>query len=245
MIAKDCFWEINNLGDPTLEITIEDNDLFHNFNFSELEKGYSYIVVKVPVSHADFNFGLSRLGYTFIETQFHVTKSFKSFNDTDRLIQRISRDLQFKDITTDTEKKELLDSITDGMFSTDRVTLDPRFGLQAGRKRYVNWLSSDIEKKNTILYEYIYSGNRIGFSYLVEKDRVLDYALGGIYKPFQSWGLGLLTPASPFLYCASKGLSFDKIETHISSNNSVFRFYHYLGYNIEDMSYVFIKHVDD
>ena len=243
MIVTDCFWELNNLGERTVEIAIEHQDDFCAQRIEDAVKDYQYVVVKVPVGKPDFNFGLASLGYSFVETQFHVSKKISQLDMNDRLVKIFAKGLTFRDVDLNTGLDEVLDKISDNMFTTDRVVLDPHFSPQTGRKRYVNWMRSTLCDK-TLFFEMILNGEAVGFGFAKFSDdnKVLDGILGGIYEPFQSCGYGLLTPLGGLLLCKQRNLPVENLVTSVSSNNVVFQLYNYLSYRIDSMTYVYVKH---
>lgn len=244
MKVTDCFWELDNIGKKTVEVRVESSDCFDASAVSAAVSGYEYMVVKVPVNKLEFNLGLQDLGFTFVETQFHISKTYKSFDFEDRLVKIVTQGLEFHDITTPQELEQVAQRITPDMFTTDRVCLDPVFGPETGRRRYVNWMKSAWSRGDKV-FEYSKDGRRIGFALLKysEDGSIVDGLLGGIYSEYQDEGLGLLTPAVPFLYAKDRNQPFKKMITSISSNNKgVVLVYNLLGFSVNSMEYIFIKH---
>lgn len=243
MKTLDCPWEINNIGKTTVEVTIESSDTFNEKIIDGVIGNSEYVVVKVPVNKADFNIGLTKMGFIFIETQFQVSKSNKSFNYNDRLINMLSEDLSFRTIEDTDSLEKVLAKITPDMFSTDRVYIDPMLGADYSCIRYKNWIRSSFSSES-VMYELEQKNKAIGFSLLKKQSgNSFDYILGGMYEEYKNSGYGLLTPASPFLYCHLNKIDCNKVETHISSNNlPVVKLYNYLGYSINGLSYVYVKH---
>ena len=244
MVISDCHWELKNLGESTVEIKIEPGDSACASSIDEAVDGYAYQVVKVPSGYPEFNFLLGSMGFVLIETQLHVSKRFRDFDFDNKLLKVVARDVGFQAAESQQQMKDIVSKISPDLFSTDRICLDPKYGPAVGRNRYVNWITSSFGN-GTLLYEVTVKGKPVGFGFhgIREDGKVLEYWLGGIYEQYKSSGLGILTPASPFLYGRCEGFAFDKVDTHISSNNlPVVRLYNTLGYSIEGFDYIFVRH---
>ena len=242
MIVVDCPWELENIGKRTVEIMIEATDTYESESIESALVGYEYAVVKVPMNMIDFNIGLSCIDFICVETQMNIGISMQDFDLTK--VDNLRKNTRFEIINNDKDFDTVISMISTGMFSTDRISLDPEFGLKTGCLRYVNWVTSEYRRGNSSLISMIYKGEHIGFMLVKIKDGVIYLLLNGLYKPFQGKGLGLLTPASPFLYVTQEKLDVLSEYTSISSNNiPVVKLYNKLNFHIINQSYVFIKHV--
>lgn len=242
MIACNCPWEIENLGKRTIEIKIDEEDSFDSNRISEITKGYEYSVVKVPMNKPDFNIGLTSLGFVCIETQLNVFISYQNFEFSK--CSHLINDTDYAKIESTDDLQILLGLITPGMFSTDRISLDPCFGQDLGCQRYRNWISREFKAGRAELFHVLYQEEHVGFMLIRIVGDVLELLLNGLYKPFQKRGLGLLTPASPMMYIKKMGLNLQCEKTSISSNNApVVKLYNRLNFQLESQKYVFIKHV--
>ena len=244
MQTIDCYWEKANLGVTAREIVFAEGERFDPAAVEAAVADVAYAVVKVPVGDPAFLFGLPSLGFSCVETQISVSKPYASFDFDDRLVRLLSRGIRFAPVTDAEGLEAVVDAITDDMFRTDRIALDPRFGPQKGRTRYVNWLRSTFAGPDAVLFEFVKGEARYGFS-LCRKapSGEWDYLLGGIYSPYRNSGLGLLTPAAPFLYARQEGCPLGRVVTSISSNNQpVVKLYLYLGYAVDNLRYVFVRH---
>lgn len=241
MIVKDCFWEKRNLGCSTVEVTIDNNDSFSVADFP-LFNDYDYIVVKVPVNRFDINLGLSKLGYTLVELQMEMSIKLKDFDYNNKYLKLFSDDADFQEVTTEKDLDDIISNMSPGMFSTDRICVDSRFGLEIGYQRYVNWLKDEFERKTSVILKMLYKGQNIGFSMFKGED-VVRGLLGGIYLDQQNTGLGVLTPCFLPLYIKRNNMQVKKIVGDISSNNKpVWELYELFGYKAFSPRYVFVKH---
>lgn len=241
MKIVDCFWEKVNLGKRTTEITVEESDSFSDDLLNKLIDGYEYLVVKIPMNMPSFNIGLSNMGFICIETQMIVRKAYQDF-DFDKLAALYNR-TSYEVVDTESSFNSVLESITPGMFSTDRISLDPIFGEAIACLRYKNWMTTEYRNGKSSLIRVLFGGKHIGFMLIRVENDEIQLLLNGIYKPFQHHGLGLLTPGTPLMYAHKEMLNVSDEVTSISSNNiPVVKLYNRLGFQLDRQYYVFIKH---
>ncbi len=237
----DCYWEKRNLGCNSVEISIERNDKFKIEDFHFI-KDYNYVVAKVPVNKLDFNFGLSDLGFSIVELQMDMYASLKTFNFEEKNIQRIIPYLSFKEVCTPDGVNSLLSKITPGMFSTDRISLDTKFGYEIGCIRYKNWIRDEFEKGTAKIINLFYKNNHVAFA-MFRQDQNIKGLVGGLFSDYQNDGIGLITPCLLILYAKTNNLYIKKVINPISSNNkAVWDLYEYFGFVPKNPHYVLVKH---
>ena len=242
MIISDCFWEIENIGKKTVEIVIEEKDTFDSSSIFNSTLGYEYSVVKVPMNNPRFNIGLSEMGYSCIESQINLFKSYDDF-DFSKVKNQLD-DTDFDVVNNVQAFNSVISMISPGMFSTDRVSIDPSFGVEIGYRRYVNWITTEYKKGTAQLIRILYQRQHVGFMLVKLKDDTIQLLLNGLYKPYQKKGLGILTPASPMMFVRKNSSDILYEKTSISSNNiPVVKLYNKLHFQVESQMYVFVKHV--
>lgn len=245
MKVTDCYWEKANLGSKTAEIEIEQNDVFDSNTIIDIEQQYEYVVIKVPMKMAGYNFGLTKLGYTMTEVQCRLSKEYRDFDFEDRLIQRIMPHISFSKIEDKESFDALVKRITPGMFSTDRISLDPYYGLETAAQRYKNWMTSAFSGGTAQFLSLKYDNNEVGFSMYKQDRDLVEMILGGIFEEYQSRGIGIMTPTRHLLYAKQTGEPLKKVSTAISSNNSpVWKIYNHFNFKIDNLFYVYIKHIE-
>ena len=125
----DAEWEQRNLGVSAVEIEVEPNDSFEDFQRALSGCDARYLVAKISVSRSDFLFGLPELGWRFVEAQeslslqrsvYRVPKMLRRFDD--RCVYRLAENRD--------QARAALRHFRDGSFDTDRVALDPMFGTR-------------------------------------------------------------------------------------------------------------------
>lgn len=241
----DCIWEKRNLNCKTVEVVLDKDENIKFDDISYLESKYEYIVIKVPTNNLANNLLLASNKYTFLECQYKLLKKIVSFEENDPLIDLIKKDLKFRIINTKNDFDKLLSNITDNMFSSDRICLDPQFGPEIGTKRYKNWMGDEFYKGTSMFIVASKNNEDVGFIMAKEKKNNIDALLGGIFHEFQEEGLGLLTPSFLFLAKSVLNNEYKNVITSISSNNvPVVQLYNYLNYKILNTTYVFIKHIN-
>ena len=241
MKITNCFWEQVNIGKRTVEITVEATDSFSLDMLNNACNGYDYLVVKVPMNKPSFNFGLSNMGFTCIENQMTVIKAYKDF-DFYKLSSRYNS-TSYEVVNSEDSLNSVLYSITPGMFSTDRISLDSQFGLEISCRRYKNWLTTEYRNGKSRLIKVMYDGQHVGFMLTRIESQKIHLLLNGLYKSFQGRKLGLLTPSSPLMYAHKENMDIIEEITSISSNNiPVVKLYDRLGFHLHEQHYVFVKH---
>lgn len=245
MKIVNCTWELKNLGERVVEIEVNKDDVFNAELLLNSIKDFDYMVVKVPMNMSSFNIGLSKLGFTMIETQMMISKSYNSFDFSDRLIKHIYPHIWEKEILTEGDFEEMISKIDADMFTTDRIYIDPYFSKESSRNRYVNWMRTEFEKRTSIFSEIIYDDISIGMGMKKEISSGVFYgSLGGVYKEYASEGHGLAMATTGMIMAHKRNKPIKKVLTAISSNNvPMLQIYNYLNYKIEKMFYVFIKHL--
>lgn len=235
-------WEIANIGSKTLEIEIEEKDSISDQDIDELCDSFEYVVVKVPTNKTDFNWFLSSLGFTMLETQIKLSKKIKDFNFEDRYIKRFLPDVRYEIIQKHQDLDMILNRITPDMFLTDRITLDPVYGAEIGCRRYKNWINSSFSSNSDEIIGIYFKDCLVGFEMHSIKGEVCEGKLGGVFSDVKIPGLGFLTACAPLLFTAEK-YGVKEFVPDISSNNiPVLSLYDYFNFKIKSLSYVFVKH---
>ena len=244
MYVIDCYWELDNFGEKVAEVVVENHDVFDRTEFQSINGNYQYVVVKVPMNMLSFNFGLTEMGYTMIETQINISKRYKDFNFEDRLVKNVYPHVSSIRISTREELEDIISKITPDMFSTDRIYLDPYFSHEVSSRRYINWMRKDFDNSKAIISRTFYDDVNVGFGFTHIDDNGTKHGLlGGIFEEYQDMGLGIMTAGLAFIAAKKNNSVFKVLRTAVSSNNPhVWQFYNYLGFKIDKMCYVFVKH---
>lgn len=237
MRYTDAHWEIRNLGVRTVEITIESSDTLNDLSTNI--DNVDYVVVKLPVALNQWIFDLQNLDYKFAElltlAKFGLGR-YPILNGVEiRVLQRMS---YLKKDKNDLE--EIFKQINFGMFETDRISLDPKFGIEYSKNRYCGLVMDEI-KFGANLYCLQYNNIDIGF-FLIRKSGFNCISnLAGIFNEHKSKGLGIYL--NYFEIVESQKLSSKNLLTAFSSNNlGAERVHNYLGFRNTNQFYIFVKH---
>lgn len=232
-------WELRNLGVDCKEITVESNDgleeIKHVLQVHETE----YTVLRLPVARTDLLFLAHDLGYRFIETMtysYHMGEAFNLNSIQKRIVSRISwRQMDDAGMT------EMFDRIERGMFTTDRVSLDPHFSRDLVLKRYVHWINDELAKGGRV-FKMLYDERDLGFFTLRRQSEDVEFAfLNGIYDEFRTSGFGFACHYCEIVESFRSGAK--RVFTAYSSNNRGAAAVHLgMGHVLHQQCYVFVKH---
>lgn len=234
-------WEKRNLGVTCEELIIAKEDITEVVIEASLHLSAEYQIIKIPIGRVDLLFALQKLGFNFIEANSHLSKKIAG-SVLPKPFDSLQKNINYRPAIGD-EKKKLLDNIYNGnIFKTDKVALDPNFSLQHSSRRYYFW-SQDILDSNGQAYIVTAKEIDIGFFILRRHSNVMfESFLAGIYPEFDQYNLGFAVLSSPIMECAEQGGHM--IEAGTSSNNiSSLRLHLALGYEIQSIVYILVRHV--
>ncbi len=244
MKTTHATWELDNLGVDAYEIALDADDTPDMLAQEEariIAAGAEYIVLKTPVNCPRLLFSLTGLGYTFVETVFHVMIRRDEYH-MPASIARFDRGLSVKHLTEPDELSRVCTLIRKGVFVSDRVSIDPAFGPGKGGNRYANWLYSMVERGG-FLYEVLSGEKPIGFFVICRKDETtVDPVLMGLYDELNDRGMGALLHKKTLDTCFTHDCK-RLTSTIVSNNAKVLRVYVNAGATITDTLYTYVKHV--
>lgn len=233
----EAIWEKRNLGVTTQEVTIEITD-----NISDLLKLKAllseYQVVKLPIDRADFIFQIQNIGFNFAEIIYESQHNLSEpilYGPINRLKDNFCyARVELADI--DRIKTRILD----GIFRTDRVALDPNFGVLDAGKRYVGWLADEIDS-GSYVFELRYKNNSYAFFVMSVKEKVCYGRIGGVYLNTKGFGLGILL--NYYEIVVARELGCTSLTTSFSSNNNpIYLINEMLGYKTRPTFNIFVRH---
>lgn len=244
MKSIHAVWELENLGVDAWEISMEAQDAPELLAAEEkrlASGGARYLVVKTPVNCPKLLFGLAELGYTYVETVFHVAISRAEYH-MPAAVARFDRGLTVVERASEGDRERIFGLIRRGVFVSDRVSVDPAFGVAIGGRRYANWLR-DMLDRGGFLYETLQGERPIGFFVICRKDEdTVDPVLMGLYDERKDRGMGALLHKKTLDTCFAhpcKRLT----STIVSNNAKVLRVYVNAGASITDTLYTYVKHL--
>ena len=237
----DCPWELANLNCRVAEISVSAEEVINPAAIRDLESKYDYLVLKIRAGKMTNNIIASELGFALAETQMALIKAKRDWNfEADQLTKRLLKQLSVERIETEKDLEELMSSITEDMYSTDRIYLDPEFGPKYSVRRYKNWTRTEWER-GALLYKHFFRGRYVGYSLCKKQGDELVCLLAGCFEQYQKTGIGLWIPLVPELL---PNMEYTKYTTHVSTNNiPVWQMYNHQKYVVGGFDYVFVKHI--
>lgn len=237
----DCPWELANLNCRVAEISVSAEEVINPAAIRDLESKYDYLVLKIQAGKMTNNIIASELGFALAETQMALIKAKRDWDfEADQLTKRLLKQLSVERIETEKDFEELMSSITEDMYSTDRIYLDPEFGPKYSVRRYKNWTRTEWER-GALLYKHFFRGRYVGYSLCKKQGDELVCLLAGCFEQYQKTGIGLWIPLVPELL---PNMEYTKYTTHVSTNNiPVWQMYNHQKYVVGGFDYVFVKHI--
>lgn len=236
----DAFWEKRNLGVSCLELHFDNSDDAGNVKeeLSSVELA-EYNVARVPSANNAICRMLQQSGFEFIEAAITLTHDLRSISvrrGLERLCQSCSS-APMNDIDIEHMEAE----IDKGIFATDRISMDPRFGKEKSARRYKLWVR-DLIAQGNIPQKVMVNGTPVGF--FISKERspmVYDGVLAGVYSEYEGTGMGYCVQYQGLVQ--AKELGVKKYIGHISGSNvPVGKILDSLGFRLGEIEYIFIKH---
>jgi hypothetical protein len=236
----DAFWEKRNLGVSCKEIVIENSDSVQDVNTVLCNLiDVDYVVFKVPSGGLEYISLLSKHEFCFIETLYEMSLNVDSFKIPKQLV-RFNENVKYR-LFPSSNLNNLDIELKKGIFKTDRIAMDFRFGIDMAANRYSNWIEDEVAK-GSWLYEMHYNEMPIGFFTLKHfGENSYNNFLAGMYVRESNFGFGFSILSKPIEEVKNRNGKY--LIAHISSNNlPVVRLYAQFGFIPNDLHYIMIKH---
>lgn len=243
-------WELRNLGVRTLEISIEkkDSELPPEEILDAIEKfrqeyDAKYVVVKSDTKYPSVSLILQQGGFLLIENQIGLKivrkDSMKSFEEYKKFFDD---EVSYRSADDD-DTEMIFSEMAKGMFTTDRIALDPKFGIEVANRRYIFWMKDEL-RRGALLHIALYEGQPFGFFLDKPKGKnTLSGLLGGIFNQYKAQNLG-----AAYIFAGRKFVSENNYKANItcvSSNNlNILQLHLMFGYKITEITNVLVKHFD-
>lgn len=240
METIDAHWEMRNLGVRAVELTFGLGEtLSKDSALEDILLPYEYAVAKVPAGNTQISACMQNLGFSFMECSICFKHALDRIGNeqTKRLSARVNHSLAVGE-----EVDYILQRVSEGLFDTDRIYLDPYFTHAQAAQRYVFWLKDEISR-GAELYNVSFDGEKVGFFAHKESSPGVSYPfLIGLYPEFRGHHLGGSLIVESLLESKNQGCTSSA--TIVSSNNvPVIKCHEAVGSGIANIYYVFIKHI--
>lgn len=240
MNIVQAVWEKRNLNVDCCEITVASDDSVEEMAAGVSQHETEYTVLRLPTNRMDLLTNAQDMGYRFIETAtqcYHTGQAFNLNPIQQRIVDRITwRPMDNAGLA------KMHAEIRKGMFSTDRVSIDPKFSFELSNERYIFWISDEVARGGRI-YEVNYKDRSVGFFTLRRKDEEVEIAfLSGVYEEFRTSGFGFCCHYCEVTEGVQPGAS--RVETIYSSNNRGAAAVHLsMGHVLMNQHHILIKHL--
>lgn len=247
MKVVDAKWEMRNLGKRTFELTLEDEDfkktpnqICESINKIKSENKSEYTVVKIRCGNPFIGHELIKNGFFQMEMQFHIKAVKKDIETAAKRYGHFFSNTKLQEVNDEDSRQHILSEIRKGIFFTDRIALDPEFGVEIANKRYANWTADEIARGSSLSY-VVANDERIGFC-LHKYEKSKSYGLlSGLFNKYKEMNLGGNIFFTELVHEVNKGYKF--FESAVSSNNIVaLRVNEMFGYRVEGVYEVYVKH---
>ncbi|MBO6303242.1 MAG: GNAT family N-acetyltransferase [Ruminiclostridium sp.] len=242
MKIVDAFWEKRNLGISCTEITLDVSDTISDLDRVLEDIVSDYTVLKIPVRNTSLQFELPKRGFVYAEDMMTISSDLV-IPELNRIQQQLMKDISIEEMD-DESFGVLLGEVRDGLFDSDRISIDPHFTAQQANERFCGWLG-DEKSRGTGFYQFRYKGERVGFALLHDDgDGEFSSVLGGLYKAYRRSAIG--NPLNFLIFRTAKKLGAKHLITNVSSNNPVqVRSLLACGYKLTHISHVYVRHSSD
>ena len=239
MIVRAAPWDERALGIPSMEICAADDDRDEDV-LREAEavrsKGRIYCVMKFPMKRVVLAHKLEEKGFRFLEAQTDLHKNLSRDAAVEPYLLSATQRGSYTLVSSGKELALLLDKL-DGVFDSDRISLDPAFSEEVSLQRYRGWIEDRFGKDGVRIAWITADGVRVGFFFLEENAGTADSALAGLFPEFKGKGYGPLI-ISAHIECAKKA-GVKKLVTRVSLNNiESLRLHLAFGYQLAGAQYV-------
>lgn len=218
MKIVNAFWEERNTGLKTCEIIFNEGDTIEDFLIKKTDIEFQYSVVKIPSNNLRLLHELEDIGYKFIETQFCISVDTCEIDSFNKKWDRIIENTDIERIKDPDDLEFLLVKIREGMFKSDRISLDEKFGEKYSSLRYTNWIKDIFNDESYEIYFLLKHSKRAGFFVINRVSaREMKSTIAGIFNDHKGRGLSVA-----LIYCYLKLALINNAKsviTSFSSNN--------------------------
>ncbi len=235
MVLFDTPWNLETLG-TSVELRFDGSEKLPEIN-PEIWSRHRYVAASLPMGNLELIHSLEDQGFRFVETKFSLDLDLIASPEIPEEVKLLARRSRLERINSINAFELLLQQIQAGIFQTDRIALDPKFGIQTSAARYINWLRNSYGLESSPIDSILYREKSVGFIFTEAENNHLQIKLGGIFTSYDGRGYGALLIYHPIQMAKIKGLN--RVKTEISSNNvGIWRLYQAFGFKIVEARYL-------
>ena len=247
MKVVNAYWEVENIGKVTVEITLDKNDLLKaprdivNYVTETKERYKSeYTVIKIPSGNPMTGVEFSKNGFFHIETQLNLKAVREDVEASLENYGNLFTDVEIEFVTDLKELENIQTELIKGIFTKDRISLDPNFDKSLAGKRYSNWVKNEFERGAQVFYAKL-TGRKIGFSLWRYHKSSAFAVLSGLFNEYRYSNLGGNIYFVAIKNALQKGSR--NFYTSVSSNNlESLRLHELTGFRINSLYEVYVHH---
>lgn len=236
----EAVWEKRNLGVTAYEVKLDGDELIDEIIDKLSKIKCDYTVVRTPAGRLDFYEALTKVGFSYAETMFKLVRNVNEKVIVPSHKETVNEALKLAPMN-DEEFLLMLEEVKNGLYKTDRISLDPHFTSSQAANRYYCWLQDERKNGNEFL-KLTYEGKFIGYLDLKAlPNNEYEIQFTGIFPQYagKGYAIGFTTKLMEIL--SERNATKTYIE--ISSNNiQSLRAMMNHGYGISSYFYVFVRH---
>lgn len=233
-------YEQRNLGVTACKFYIEREDDPTQFVDRIRQCREEYQEASVEPGNIRAVHALEDIGFRMMETIIYLAAPARELV-IPRMAERFVPDVSCAPATPQ-ETEIALEYIRDrGIFTTDKIALNPKFGIDKAGYRYFQW-ANQMLKSGCICYSYKYKGEVFGFDIVSRIGGTANLELGTAY---------IEKGAAPAVICSAartqywKNSDITKLETAVSSNNiGVLKTHEMCGLKVVGTKYILAKNCE-
>lgn len=239
MRVTEAIWELRNMGVRSYEVHISGEESLIDIENELSSICCDYIVARVPVGRLDLYELLMRNEFYFAEMMIMLERDISDVYVPER--KRLINEKLALEKMNDNEFTYMLGRVKEGIYTTDRISLDRHFTKEQSANRYYYWLQDERGRGNEF-YKLTFDGVYVGYLDLAKlsKDMYQD-EFTGIFPEYvgKGYAMGFTTKLIDIMRMKQA----KKVYGEISSNNIVslqsrMRY----GYQVSSYFYVFVRH---
>lgn len=238
MEQSQLIYEKRNLGVDACKFVVNIEDNPDEFVEVIRKCNVTYQEAIIPINHLRALHMFEECGFYFMENSIQLSAERKQIS-----IPRVAE--RFLNATTYTpansEQIEIIKRHVEssGLFSTDKIALNPHFGKAVAGKRYRLWIE-DMLQTGEICYAITYNDILYGFEIVSVENGNVELKLGSAFKD-KGAGLSMITSTASYNYW--KNSEVKKVTTNVSSNNlNILKLHEMYGLKVSNMSYVLSRY---